>query len=246
MIDLNHKSGFVPGRVGPAAPSLSERINVRIDAALLGARAAQPQRAYIGASMLGDPCARRIAYEWGGDPGAPPEGLGLRIFETGHVLEDLLARWMRRAGFDLLTVDPNTGQQFTFTDGPIEGHADGVITGGPDLGFDYPVLWEAKGLNERSWNDLVKNGLRRSKPIYYGQCVLYTAYLDLAFGLFTALNKNTQEIYHELVRFDLAEAQRLIDLAVEIARGALPPRAWAEPVWFCGYCQFASSCWESP
>jgi hypothetical protein len=243
-IDLNHGSGFVPGHAGATAPSLSEQINTRIDAALRQARAAEPRRTYIGASMLGDPCARRIAYAWHGASGAPPEGLSLRIFETGHALEGLLAQWVKRAGFDLLTVAPPTGEQFTFRDGPIEGHADGIIVGGPDLGFDYPVLWEAKGLNDRSWNDLVKNGLQASKPIYYGQCSLYMAYLELNSCLFSALNKDNQQLYHELVWLDLAEAQRLVDLAVDIARGGLPPRAWAEPTRLCAYCQFASSCWK--
>jgi hypothetical protein len=138
-VDLNHGSGYVPGYSG-YAPSLGERINACIDAALTEARNAEPRRTYLGASMLADPCARRVAYAWRGAPAAPVEGRSLRIFETGHAIERLLASWMERAGFDLRTIDPATGGQYAFSDGPLEGHADGIIVDGPDLGFVYPVL----------------------------------------------------------------------------------------------------------
>ena len=245
LVNLNYGSGYVPGRGGPDV-SLSDRINGRIDAALVRARAEQPARNYLGASILSDPCARRVAYTWRGELGAPVDGRALRIFKTGDAMEDLLATWVKAAGFKLLTIDPATGEQFGFSDGPLAGHADGIITGGPDLGFSYPVLWEAKGLNDRSWSHLVKNGLKVSKPLYYGQVCIYMLYLNLAACLFTALNKNTSEIYHELVPADPAEAQRLIDLAVSIVRGWMPPRFNAEPTRYCASCEFEDACWSMP
>jgi hypothetical protein len=257
VVDLNHGSGCIPGCGGILkAPSpggagqlrgfatLSERVNACIDSALVEARNAESRRTYIGASMLADPCARRVAYAWRGEPGAPLEGRSLRIFATGHALERLLASWLERAGFDLRTIDPATGEQYAFRDGPIEGHTDGVIIAGPDLGFAYPVLWEAKGLNDRSWQDTVKNGVRVSKPVYYGQCCLYMAYFDIEACLFSALNKNDQSIYHELIPLDLAEAQRLVDRAVGIVRGSLPPRIALAPTRMCAFCQFNAQCWE--
>ena len=71
MIDLNHGSGFVPGRSGPAVASLGEEINSRIDAGLAEVRAAEGKRTYLGASILGDPCARRVAYEYYGETAEP-------------------------------------------------------------------------------------------------------------------------------------------------------------------------------
>ena len=104
VVDLNHGSGCIPGCGGILkAPSpggagqlrgfatLSERVNACIDSALVEARNAESRRTYIGASMLADPCARRVAYAWRGEPGAPLEGRSLRIFATGHALERLLA-----------------------------------------------------------------------------------------------------------------------------------------------------------
>jgi hypothetical protein len=187
-VDLNRGSGFVPD----CLPSLGERINGRIDAALANARAKEPKRDYLGGSILADPCARRVALEYQSAAAERLEGRVLRIFATGHALEDLLAQWLCDAGFELRTIDPLTGEQFAFRDGPIEGHADGVIVAGPDLGFAYPLLWEAKGLNDRAWSDLVKNGLRASRPIYWGQVNLYMAYLGFDRCLFSALNKSAE------------------------------------------------------
>jgi hypothetical protein len=236
-IDFNHGSGFV-------APTLSTAINSRIDAGLAAVRAKEPKRTYLGASILADPCARRIAYQYRGEPEVV-DGRTLRIFATGHVLEDMLAQWLRDAGFDLRTIDPLTGGQFAFADGPVEGHADGIIMGGPALGADYPLLWEAKGLNDRSWSDLMKHGLKISKPVYWGQVHILMAELGLAACLFTALNKNTSEIYHELAALDLAEAQRLIDRAVMIARGWLPPPLEGGRSHYCEYCPFNITCRSS-
>jgi hypothetical protein len=247
MLDLNHQSGSSPG-----GPPLAEKINHRIDAGLIRARTSEAKRTYFGASSLGDPCGRYVAYQYRGlqgpsssEPEEPEDGRTLRIFALGHVLEELLARWLRGAGFVLLTIDPTTDEQFAFSDGPIAGHADGVIVSGPSgVGLPYPVLWEAKGLNDRSWSDLVKNGLQTAHPTYFGQIHLYMGYLGLAACLFTALNKNSCEIYHELVFYDRAEAQRLVDRAVDIIRGALLPRIAAAPVQRCDYCKFKTTCWR--
>ena len=48
-----------------------------------------------------------------------------------------------------------------------------------------------------------------AKPIYAAQVALYQAYMGLteAPALFTAVNKDTSELHHELVPFDAAVAQ---------------------------------------
>lgn len=244
-VDLNHKSDFVPGRIGTGAPRVADQINAAIDAALIETRAAEERRNYLGASIVGDPCVRRVALRYL-DGSIPDDTRVLRIFETGHALETLLADWMRRAGFALLTEDPRTGKQFEFVDGPVAGHSDGIIVTGPAIaGLRYPVVWEAKGLNDKSWNELAKVGVRATRPLYYGQVQLYLAHFRIEICLFTALNKNDQSLHHEIVPFDLAEAQRLTDRAVEIWRaieaGQLPPPRFDERL--CQHCQYREACY---
>ncbi|GIX11787.1 hypothetical protein [Elioraea sp.] len=251
MIDLNHGSGTVYG--GTITGGTATRINALIDGALIGRYRRQAPRDYLGGSRIGEPCARRLVYEIGHvppDEGRAFDGTILRIFEAGHRFETLSIGWLRAAGFDLRTERRDGGQfGFSAAGGRLRGHIDGVIVDGPDVGIAWPALWEHKALNAKSWNDLVKRGLKVSKPVYFAQVQLYMAYMELAVALFTAINKDTQALYHEAVAFDPAEAQGLSDKAVEIIRaaeaGELPPRiASASDFYLCRLCPYQRRCWE--
>lgn len=253
MLDLNHHSGFVYGRAAGEPVPLGARINAHIDAALVAERDAQRPRDYLGASRIGEPCARRLVYEFTKtlvDPGKEFAGQTLRIFEAGHVFEDLAIRWLRSAGFDLRTQTREGGQfGFETAGGRIRGHVDGVIVGGPEIGLTWPVLWEHKALKASSWNDTAKKGVRASKPVYFAQMQIYMAYMALDAALFTALNKDTCELYHEHVPFDAAEAQALSDKAVGVLRAAqagelLPRIAAHADFYLCRFCPFSARCWS--
>jgi CRISPR/Cas system-associated exonuclease Cas4 (RecB family) len=251
IVDLNSGSGFIYGAPS-AVRDIGVRINAHVDAALEAAQRAQPPRDYLGGSRIGEPCARRLAYEITHTPvdvGMCFGGGLLRIFDAGHQLEDLTIGWLQAAGFDLRTRGRD-GRQFGFSiaGGRIRGHIDGVIIGGPEVGLSWPALFEHKALNQKSWTDLVKRGLRQSKPIYFAQCQLYMAYMELEVALVTAMNKNTQELYHEVVEFEPVEAQRLSDKAADILRAIeaneLPPRtANAPDFYLCRMCPYARRCW---
>jgi hypothetical protein len=251
MLDLNTGSGFVYG--GSPVQATATRINQLLDIALKAERQTQPPRTYLGASRIGEPCSRRLAFELMAvpvDEGRGFEGHVLRIFEAGHVFETLSIRWLRAAGFELRTERRDGGQfGFSVAGGRIRGHIDGVIVAGPDVGITWPALWEHKALNAKSWEDLVKKGLKESKPLYQAQVQIYMAYLEVPVTLFSALNKNTQELFHEIVSLDPAEAQTLSDKAVAVLQvvdvGELPPRLTTTPDFYlCRFCDYARRCWE--
>ena len=205
MLDYNHR------------PTCAERINEVIDAAIVAERAAIPPRTYLGSSRLGHPCERALQFEFAGAPkdeGQEFSGQTLRIFEIGHALEDLAIRWLRVAGFDLYTRKGNRpdGEQFGFSvaGGRIRGHVDGIIAAGPQsLGIGVPALWECKTMNAKNWRETVTKGVGLAKPVYAAQIVLYQAYMEAQVpgiaenpALFTAINKDTAELHHELVPFE--------------------------------------------
>ena len=213
----------------------------------------RPQRDYLGGSRLGESCSRRLQYEYlkaPKDEGAEFSGQSLRIFALGHVLEDLAIEWLRKAGFDL-RVRNRHGEQFGFSaaGGRVQGHADGVVVAAPN-GMAVPALWECKSANAKNWRDIVKRGvrvgqadLRRPDRALPG---LPRADRDPA--LFTAINKDTCELWHELVPFDGALAQATSDKAVQILRacdaGELLPRHTADPEHFeCRFCAWKERCW---
>ena len=118
--------------------------------------------------------------------------------------------------------------------------------------MNYPALWEHKALGVKSWNEVVKKGVAVAKPVYAAQIALYQAYMHLADfpALFTARNRDTQEIYHELVPFDAALAQRMSDKAVRIIKAAerselLPRCAKDRDFYLCRMCAFQERCWST-
>jgi hypothetical protein len=221
---------------------------------LVAADQTKPARDYLGASRIGESCARKLVYEVTRTPkddGKDFDGGNLRIFDAGHQFEDLCIRWLRAAGFDLRTRN-RSGEQFGFSiaDGRIRGHIDGVIVGGPDVGVAWPALWEHKALRQKSWNEVVRRGVRIARPVYCAQVQLYMAYMQLPVALFTATNRDSLALYHEIVPFDAGEAQALSDKAVAILRavdaGELPPRiATASDFHLCRTCEYAKRCWDA-
>jgi hypothetical protein len=182
------------------------------------------------------------------DDGEDFPGRVLRIFEAGHRFEEMTIRWIRLAGFDLRTHQRN-GEQFGFSvaDGRFRGHIDGVIVDGPDVGVEYPVLFEHKALKSSSWQDIVKQGVKVSKPIYWAQVQVYMAYLAVERTLFVALDKDTQALRYELVAFDPPAAQALSDKAVAViraveARELLPRISDDSDFYICTFCPYRVRC----
>jgi len=252
-LDFNH--GAMKPVDDPRSRDISDRLNAHIDAALFRARSEEAKREYVGASAIGNECLRAVQFNYAGvepDDGRITGRL-LRIFDTGHHFEDIVAGWLRLAGFELDTIDPATGRQFGFAQlsGKAKGHLDGILRGGP-LPMDYPCVWECKALNEKGWQEVKKNGLRLAKPIYAAQVAVNQAYQGLTVpAVFTVLNKNTSELHHELVPFDRELAQASSDDFVEVIQATedqrLLPRPYNSPDFYkCKMCDFAKTCWKLP
>lgn len=210
-------------------------------------------RDYLGASQIGDECARRIQYDMLAAPAAPFDGKSLRIFDRGHTYEAKAAAWLRRAGFVLATHKPNSDAPFGFSvaGGRFRGHVDGIIFAGPAIeGLVYPTIWENKALGEKGWKALAKDGVAKAHPRYADQIALYQTYMDNQnSALLTAQNANTMEIWAEIVPFDPARAQAASDRAVAILRATdandLLPRVSDDPGGFpCHWCKFKAHCWK--
>ena len=233
--------------------TFSEAVNAHIDAALAGQQALEEPRAYnVSPSLVGDDCLRRIQYETTRAPGKPHEPKLLRIFDRGHMAEEMLLRWMRAAGFVISGAGPDGRQHgFSVANGQIRGRLDGIVLDGPEIeGIIYPCIWEAKALGAKGWRSVDKDGVAKAYPRYAAQIALYQAYKDIANpSLFTALNSDTMEIYHEAVAFDTETAQAASDRAVNIlqanALGELLPRVAGDPDGFqCKWCRFNAHCWN--
>lgn len=240
----------------PAEP-LNASINILLDAALAAENAKQKPRPYLGGSRLGVECLRALAFEWFAQRSGKVQTFGgraLRRFALGHMQETETARWLRLAGFDLKTADPE-GHQFGFAvakdeatgEYQMRGHIDGAIVDGP-IALPYPLLWEHKIMNAKKWKTFTDKGVVVSHPVYWGQIHVYMGYMDLAWTLFTAWNSDTSELAFELVPFNAQVAQDMTDRGVRVLEARVPqdlPRIAREPTDYrCKWCEHANECWS--
>lgn len=241
----------------------AEAFEAHIDAAQEAVRMGETPRGYLGGSVLGNECERQLAYQFHQcpvDEGRHFKGKTLRIFDMGHDAETRMAEYLRLAGFTLLTERRN-GKQFGFglvwSDERncylISGHIDGVVTEGPDgLGIKYPCLWENKGLGNKKWSRVKREGIMAADYVYYTQMQTYMAYLELSEnpGLFTAINRDTGELYAEMVTFAPNVAQKASDKGVRIIESNSPeelPRIAKERTFYrCKWCDYQDRCWAEP
>jgi hypothetical protein len=227
-----------------------EPINIGINDAIerTAATTAELPRPYLGASIIGHECARRIQFDWWCKPTLPARTR--EIFERGHYFEERTRQHLKAIGFKFA---PLKALAFIALDGAFRGHADGIIIHGPDLPgayLIYPFVWEHKALNGRGWREVERDGLGKNHLQYLAQVSLYQAYLDVTNpALFTATNADTCERLHFLVPFDAERAQAWSDRAVNIIEatraGELLPRAFDDPDdWRCRMCPHKERCWR--
>jgi hypothetical protein len=236
MLDFN--------RANISETPLSLAINALIEAA---EPPEQSNRKYLGASVIGSECLRRVQYDWVCDPQHPTRTRD--IFARGHYFEEVSRQHLIRAGFGFAPAD---GLSFAAADGLFRGHADGILVSGPELGgMGFPAIWEHKALGAKGWRAIERNGLERAYPQYAAQIWLYQAYLDLTVwpALFTATNADTCERLHLLLLFNAERAQAWSDRAVAVIRatraGELLPRCCDDPTdWRCKMCGHRQRCWS--
>ncbi len=182
------------------------------------------QYCFIRGSQIGNPCERHLWYRFRWCH--PPEefsGRMLRLFNTGHREEARMIGELRSVGVDVQDVDPATGEQWQVNalDGHFRGHADGILTGV----LEAPKarhLFEAKTHNEKSFKQLVENGVAVAKPEHVAQCQVYMGLLSLDRAYYLAKNKNTDELYGERIHFDPAHFAALMAKAERIRQAHEP------------------------
>jgi hypothetical protein len=226
---------------------LNAAINARVEEASARKHAYDQARGYLGASLIGDDCLRKIQFEWMAAATTFPARVH-SIFARGHFFEAESRQLLVDAGFAFA---PPEVLGFVAADGLIAGHADGIIIGAPMFsGFHLatPALWEHKGLNAKNYRAVERDGLAKAFPRYAAQVALYQNFLDVCNpALMTVTNADTCERLHFVVPFDARRAQEASDRAVQVIEatrvGELLPRL--DPVledFRCKWCSHRQRC----
>lgn len=245
----NGKISFAPL---PKGEDLGAAVIAAIDAAAKAKQAAQPRRTYLGGSMLGWPCDRQLAYYYHQtpqDPGREIDGRIARLFSMGHHLEPLIVTWLQDAGYEV-HVGHDDGSQYGWSidEGRIKGHIDGAATAGPVGRF--PCLLEFKGLKAAKWKKVVADGLRAARWEYFVQVQIYMQQMELTQFpcMWIAVNKDTQELYIEFIKFEPEVAAEHIGRGMRIVRTTRPEQADRvardQSDYRCKFCDWRERCWS--
>jgi len=194
------------------------------------------RRSHLGASVIGGECERAVFYgfRWAskkgvrgkkGEPKAKAESRMRRLWNRGHIEEARFIALLLSAGIQVYQQDAN-GNQFRIINlgGHFSGSGDGVGLCIPDLPYGVPALLEMKTHSDDSFESLKEKGVRLSKPVHYVQMCEYMAHMGLLYALYLAVNKNTDELWAEIVVADNATAQTFMDRAQRVVFGSLPQR----------------------
>lgn len=207
------------------------------------------RRSHLGVSTIGDPCARKLFFNFRWVSRPRHSARILRLFNRGHMEEGRFIAALLAAGLKVYQQD-GSGQQYRISE--LGGHfgsaIDGVVIGCPDLPDpNNPILAEMKTHGEKSFVKLKKEGMYKSKPMHYAQVQVYMRKMGLAVCLYIACNKNTDELYFELIPLDAAVADQFIDRGIKIVLADEPPvgLSMKGPSWFeCKMCDYADVCYR--
>ena len=204
-------------------------------------QAQEPPRPHMGVSQLGHPCDRFLWLSFRWVVVEQFKGRILKLFLRGHREEDFVISDLRRIGVHVQATGSN--QSKVSFGSHVSGSADGIVSGLPN-GYTKKALFECKTHSDKSFNDLVKNGLEKSKPIHWVQCMVYAHGLKLERILYYAVNKNDDSVYTEWVHLDKDVATKYIERGQRIALDdRMPPPLSTDASWYqCKFCPAHGLC----
>lgn len=207
----------------------------------------------ISVSTLAEECERKLFYDfrWASHQ-EQLTGRTLRIFETGNLEESRWIENLRMIGCEVVDADGtdrdgNPRQiMVEACGGHVRGYLDSEILGLPEA----PKTWhvgEIKSHNLKSFTALKKDGLRKSKPLHFGQLQTYMHQRGRERGIYLAVCKDNDELYTERIELDLEYVVRLLARAQRIIDASEPPAKLHEDpehkmAFACGWCKHKGVC----
>ena len=199
----------------------------------------------LGASFLGEECARKTWLSWRGYARPGFSGRMLRLFQTGHLQEDRIVEDLRAAGLSVWARDPETGEQLQYIDetGHFIVKLDGVVTGVPGAPKAAHVL-EIKTHNKNSFAGLLKHKLQKAKPEHYVQVQAGMMLSGVKRGLYVAVCKDDEQFYVERVHPDEAVQAEASKKIIKLVNAKIKPAGISTDGegFGCKFCDMKPAC----
>lgn len=203
-------------------------------------------RTHLGASLIGDECARKLQLGWRWAVKPKFGARLLRLFNRGHLEEARFLSLLEMIpGVELWACKPDGGQfKWSNFGGHFGSALDGIARGIPDLPPGMPCYCEFKTAATKSFKETKEDGVACAHYEHYVQMQQCMKYYQLPAALYMMVNKETDELHAEIVYYDENIADRFTERAKEIifADYAMP-RMNNSPTFFkCKWCDKAAVC----
>ena len=200
-------------------------------------------RPHLGMSTLGHHCDRYLWLIFRHAVVEKFSGRILRLFRRGQMEEATVVADLQAAG---LTIRHTGTDQMRLDMGcHVSGSVDGVIDSGVPEAPNKRHILEIKTHAKKSFDDLIKNGVEKSKPMHYAQMQCYMLASGIDRAIYVAVCKDDDRLHIERVKLEEPHAKALIARGHRIALSErLPePCAGAVPDWYqCRFCAAHSFC----
>ena len=201
------------------------------------------RRPHLGMSQIGHDCRRKIFMSFRWFNKVETDSRKQRIFNMGHMLEAYIVEQLKKS-YQVWDFDPKSGEQFRSQDPDnkfYSGSWDGVIK------IDEPYLLEIKSYNNARFNTLKKDGVQSSDFSYHVQMQCYlkkASQQGIKKALFYAYNKNTSEIYTEIIDYDGGNIYQAMSAKADcIIDDFLANMPKYKPTFYkCKMCEFTGVC----
>lgn len=183
-------------------------------------RKQEPPRPYLGASELGKHCNLILWRKLRWCSKEDFDGRMLKLFKRGHFEELIMCEDLKSVGIKLEHTGKDQLEVNFCSHG--KGHPDGIIKAAKNM------LWECKTFNDENFKKLKENGVKESKFEHYIQIQIYLHELNkkmiIEHALYTAINKNDDELYFEIINYDKFAALDHIRKAERIIKSPTQPK----------------------
>jgi hypothetical protein len=199
-------------------------------------------REYLGISQMGNNCANYLWLTFRWAKARKITTRQERLFGRGHIEEERIIKELKSIGYNV----ESQQEEIIDAEGHIRGHIDSTLLI-PELSEKFLV--EFKGLNDRWFNTVKSKKLKNVFDEYYAQTCTYAYYKEYDKILFIIINKNTEELYFEIINVDKDFAIKNIKRGVDIVNSPVPmEKVSNDPSYFkckAFKCEFYSICHEN-
>ena len=197
------------------------------------------RRGRLSMSKSGTECLRDMAYDFRLANDVEVSKRTKRIWDRGHREEPVIIEALKSIG--ILVFDEQIEVSAAY--GHAKGHIDGKCLNIPGATKTVHLL-EMKTMKQERFKILAAKGLEISNPLYYAQAQRYMRELELYRCLHITVNKNTDELHIERLRYNPDFADELAEREIMIvASHKLPAKINTNPTFYiCKMCDFLQEC----